>query len=88
MFEVESLLQSISGLTPLAVLLVALAGIVVGIAPSSFPLLTVAAGLAAGREAADDERIPFAVSLWLAAGFALGIATVDAVLVHCSALQG
>jgi hypothetical protein len=34
--------------TPLTIALVAFAGLVVGIAPSSFPLLSVAAELAAG----------------------------------------
>src|SRR5262249_22113344 len=45
----------------------------------SFPLLSVAAGLAAGQGAAapGERRIE---GLWQSAGFALGIATVDAVL--------
>lgn len=78
--DAESLLQNVGALTPFTVLLVALAGVVVGIAPSSFPLLTVAAGLAAGREAAAPDRTSVAHGLRLAAGFALGIASVDAVL--------
>ncbi len=87
MIELEPLLQDVTALTPFAVALVALAGIVVGIAPSSFPLLSVAAGLAAGQGAADpgDRRIE---GLWLSAGFALGIATVDAALGALFGLAG
>jgi len=79
MIGLEPLLQEISALTPLAVALVALAGLVVGIAPSAFPLISVAAGLAAGRGAAASGG-PRMEGLWLSAGFALGIATVDAML--------
>ena len=87
MTELESLLQEITALTPLAVALVALAGLVVGIAPSSFPLISVAAGLAAGQgaTASGERRIE---GLWLSAGFALGIATVDAVLGALFGLAG
>ncbi|MBI1260600.1 MAG: cytochrome C biogenesis protein [Rhizobiales bacterium] len=79
MIELEPLLENVTALTPLAVALVALAGLIVGIAPSSFPLISVAAGLAAGQGAATsgERRIE---GLWLSVGFALGIATVDAVL--------
>lgn len=77
--DLESLLGGNSGLTPAIVAVVALAGLVVGIAPSSFPLLSVATGLAAGRGAGEPDRSKTR-GLWLAAGFALGIATVDAVL--------
>jgi cytochrome c-type biogenesis protein len=87
MNELEQLLQNITTLTPFAVGLVALAGLVVGVAPSSFPLLSVAAGLAAGQGAASQtqQRIH---GLWLSAGFALGIATVDAVLGALFGLMG
>ena len=87
MSEVEPLLQNITALTPLALALVALAGLVVGIAPSSFPLLSVAAGLAAGQGATDLGRRR-AEGLWLAAGFALGIATMDAILGALFGLAG
>jgi cytochrome c-type biogenesis protein len=63
----------------LTIALVALAGLVVGIAPSSFPLLSVAAGLAAGRGDTDSAKRR-GEGFWLSAGFALGIATMDAVL--------
>lgn len=79
MNELEALLQNITTLTPFAVAAVALAGLIVGIAPSSFPLLSVAAGLAAGHGAADTSKRRIA-GLWLSAGFALGVATVDALL--------
>lgn len=79
MTDFEPLLQGVTELTPLAIGLVALAGLIVGIAPSSFPLLSVAAGLAAGRGTASADA-PRIEGLWLAAGFALGIAVVDAVL--------
>lgn len=87
MTALEPLLQDVTALTPLAVALVALAGLVVGIAPSSFPLISVAAGLAAGQGAAASggRRIE---GLWLSAGFALGIATVDAVLGALFGLAG
>jgi cytochrome c-type biogenesis protein len=49
LIDLEPLLQNVSALTPLTIALVALAGLVVGIAPSSFPLMSVAAGLAAGQ---------------------------------------
>jgi cytochrome c-type biogenesis protein len=87
MIELEPLLQEITGLTPFAVALVALAGLVVGIAPSSFPLMSVAAGLAAGQGVAGsgERRIG---GVWLSVGFALGIATVDAVLGALFGLAG
>lgn len=87
MTEIESLLQNVTELTPLAVGLVALAGLIVGIAPSSFPLLSVAAGLAAGRSTAAPSA-PSIEGVWLAAGFALGIAFVDAVLGALFGLAG
>lgn len=87
MSELEQLLQNISTLTPFAIALVAFAGLIVGIAPSSFPLLSVAAGLGAGQGAtsASQKRIQ---GLWFSAGFALGIATVDAMLGALFGLMG
>lgn len=79
MIEIEPLMEQITALTPYAVGLVALAGLIVGIAPSSFPLISVAAGLATGQGTASSGawRIQ---GLWLSAGFVLGIVTVDAML--------
>lgn len=79
MNELRQLLETITEITPYAIALVALAGLIVGIAPSSFPLLSVAAGLSTGQNTTNKslQRIH---GLWLSAGFALGIATVDAIL--------
>jgi len=85
--DLEPLLQNVTALTPLTIALVAFAGLVVGIAPSSFPLLSVAAGLAAGGGAADKSERR-GEGFWLSAGFALGIATVDAALGALFGLAG
>lgn len=87
MIDLDPLLQEITALTPFAVALVALAGLVVGIAPSSFPLMSVAAGLAAGQGAAESGKRRIA-GLWLSVGFVLGIATVDAALGALFGLAG
>ncbi|WP_119303567.1 cytochrome c biogenesis protein CcdA [Dongia deserti] len=86
MAELEPLLQNISGLSAFAIGLVALAGLVVGLAPSSLPLISVAAGLAGGREAAQPTE-PWA-GIRLAFGFALGIATIDALVGALFGLAG
>lgn len=77
MAGLEPLLQEITALTPLTIGIVLMAGLLVGIAPSSFALLSVAAAMAAERSKAESSRI---AGLWLPAGFALGIATTDAVI--------
>lgn len=87
MTELEQLLQSITTLTPFAIGVVALAGLIVGIAPSSFPLLSVAAGLAAGQGETNPRQRRIQ-GLWLSAGFVLGIATVDAILGVLFGLMG
>lgn len=87
MIELEPLLQNSSGLSPVAIGLVALAGLIVGVAPSSFPLISIAAGLAAGREAAQPGERRLA-GVRLAVGFALGIATVDALVGALFGLAG
>lgn len=79
MNELRQLLETITELTPYTIALVALAGLIVGIAPSSFPLLSVAAGLSTGQDAT-NKTLQHVHGLWLSAGFALGIATVDAIL--------
>ncbi|RWA75441.1 MAG: cytochrome C biogenesis protein [Mesorhizobium sp.] len=87
MIELEPLLEDITALTPFAIAIVALAGLVVGIAPSSFPLISVAAGFAAGQGATarDKRRVE---GFWLSVGFALGIATVDALIGAMFGLAG
>ena len=87
MSEIGQLLQNITALTPYTVALVAFAGLVVGIAPSSFPLLSVAAGLAAGHGATQSPKRRIE-GFRLSAGFALGIATIDAVLGALFGLMG
>lgn len=77
MSGLESLVDQIDSLTPAAIALMALLGLVVGVAPGSYPLLAAAAGLVAGQ----GERIrprPLR-GLYLAAGFVLGVAAIDAV---------
>lgn len=76
---VEMLLEQATAVTPTALAILALAGLVVGIAPSSFPLLSVAAGFAAGQARADAPRLRLD-GLWLSLGFALGITTMDALI--------
>lgn len=87
MINVEPLMWQITALTPYAVALAALAGLIVGIAPSSFPLISVATGLATGQGAAssNSRRIE---GLWLSAGFVLGIVTVDTLLGATFGLAG
>lgn len=83
----EPLMWQITALTPYAVALVALAGLIVGVAPSSFPLISVAVGLATGHGVASSSarRIE---GLWLSAGFVLGIVTVDTLLGATFGLAG
>jgi cytochrome c-type biogenesis protein len=79
MNDLRQLLETITELTPYAIALAALAGLIVGIAPSSFPLLSVAVSLGTGQGAANKDRRSI-LGLRLSAGFALGIATVDAIV--------
>jgi cytochrome c-type biogenesis protein len=84
--DVETLLENIGTLTPLALASVALVGVVVGIAPSSFPLIAITSGLGAGVEPdAGRERYR---ALWLSLGFVLGIVTVDVALGALFGLAG
>ncbi len=76
MSGLESLVSQIDALTPAGIALMALVGFLVGVAPGSYPLLATAAGLAASRpHGAAPRRWR---GLYLAAGFVLGIALVDA----------
>jgi cytochrome c-type biogenesis protein len=74
----ESLVQNIDALTPLALAGVTLAGLLVGIAPSSFPLISIASGFGAGFDPAGDHSRQR--GLWLSLGFVAGIVSVDVVL--------
>ncbi len=79
MIELEPLLSEITNLTPTAIGIVLFAGLVVGVAPSSFPLLSVAAGFVGGQEV-DLKTGQRFHGLVLSLGFVLGIALVDALI--------
>ncbi len=82
MHDLNAWFDQISATSPLAFALVALAGLVMGVAPSALPLYSVVVGYAgvptAGQEggAGVDKRR----GLRWSAGFVLGMATVDAAL--------
>jgi cytochrome c-type biogenesis protein len=65
-------LNQVSGMSPVALAAVAVAGLLVGIAPSSLPLYSVVAGYVSGQVSSRAK------GTLLSAGFALGQATVDA----------
>ncbi len=65
-----------SVLSPIGFAVVALAGLVMGVAPSSLPLYSIVVGYVSGQEA---ERVKArARGVYLSLGFVLGMATVDA----------
>lgn len=74
--EIAVWLEGIPILSPLAFVLIALAGLVMGVAPSSLPLIGVAFGYAAGNTDQSKKNRGF----WLALGLVLGMATVDAIV--------
>ena len=82
----ESLLGNLGSLTPVAVAAVALAGLIVGIAPSSFPLISIASGFGAANQTLGDRNRHR--GLVLALGFVAGIVTVDAILGALFGLAG
>jgi cytochrome c-type biogenesis protein len=72
----DTWLQQVSVTSPIGFALVAAAGLVMGVAPSSLPLASVVAGYVGGQARGPD------VSAWrkglqLSTGFILGLATVD-----------
>ena len=79
MSDLLAQLQSIPADSVAAFALVALAGLVMGVAPSSLPLMSVVVGTVAAREDTRD-RAAERRALLFAGGFVLGIATVDAAL--------
>lgn len=79
MIDLSTQMQDMTALTPFTVALAALAGLVVGIAPSSFPLISVATSLAAGQGMAESGKRRIG-GLRLSVGFVLGIVTVDVIL--------
>jgi len=79
MSGLESILGEITGLTPAGIGLMALAGFLVGVAPSSYPLLAAAVGFSAGGQAG-LARPTRNRAVMLASGFVLGVALVDGAL--------
>ena len=76
MLDPNAWFQNVSVVSPVGFALVALAGLIMGVAPSSLPLASVVAGYVGGqnREPAANAS---ATGLRLSLGFALGLATVD-----------
>lgn len=79
MLNPESWLTQVSVMSPLGFALVALAGLVIGVAPSSLPLASVVAGYVGGQTR-EREVNRLRKGLLLSAGFILGLATVDAAI--------
>lgn len=71
----HDLVSAAGGLSPFAFVLVAVAGLVMGLAPSTAALLPVTAGLVAGEERDAARRV-----LVMSGAFVLGVATVDMTL--------
>ena len=79
MLDLEAWFQHVAVMSPLGLALVALAGLITGVAPSSLPLASVVAGYVGGQSR-DGEAITRTTGLRLSAGFVLGLATVDAAI--------
>lgn len=77
--ELLGQLQEISAASPAAFALAMLAGLVMGVAPSSVPLMSVMVGSVAGQT---EAKTPTGVrrALLFSIGFVLGMATVDAAI--------
>jgi cytochrome c-type biogenesis protein len=78
MTDFESWFQQVSVTSPLGFALVALAGLIMGVAPSSLPLASVIAGYVGGQARSGDAGTRR--GLWSSAGFVLGLASVDAAI--------
>jgi cytochrome c biogenesis protein CcdA len=72
----DTWLQQVSVTSPIGFMLVAAAGLVMGMAPSSLPLASVVAGYVGGQ-ARQPDTSGWQKELWLSTGFILGLATVD-----------
>jgi cytochrome c-type biogenesis protein len=79
MIDFAAWLDQVSPTSPVAFGLVALAGLVMGVAPSSLPLISAVIGTVAARSEAQAEVARWE-TLSFPAGFVLGIATVDAMV--------
>ncbi len=76
MLDLAMLFDQISAMSPLAFAMVALAGLAMGVAPSSLPLFSIVVGYVAGQ-AGDDELRGRTRGLYLSSGFVLGMATLE-----------
>lgn len=77
--DLAPIMAGIDGVTLSAIAVVALAGMIVGVAPGSYPLAAVAVGFTGGdgmHGIGADRARAFRLSL----GYALGIAVVDAII--------
>ena len=79
MAELIALLEQTPVMSPLMIAVVALAGLTMGVAPSSLPMFSIVIGYVAGppSEQAAPAR---SRGLLLSSGFVLGMATVDAAI--------
>ncbi len=79
MLDLDTWFQHVSVASPIGFALVALAGLIMGVAPNSLSLASVVAGYVGGqsRGAETDTRM---TGLRLSAAFVLGLATVDAAI--------
>ena len=81
MFDLSAWLDQVSAMSSLAFALVALAGLTMGVAPSSLPLYSVVVGYVAAQGApARDRTKSRSRGFLLASGFVLGMASVDAAI--------
>lgn len=79
MFSLDAWFHQVSVASALGFALVALAGLVMGFAPSSLPLAAVVAGYVGGQRPREETNRR-STGLRLSAGFVLGLATIDAVI--------
>ncbi len=77
--DLATLFDQISAMSPFAFAMVALAGLAMGVAPSSFPMFSIVVGYVAGQ-AGEREGTARSKGLLLSSGFVLGMATVDAAI--------
>lgn len=75
----DSLIQQAADLKPAGLILMALAGLLAGVAPGSYPLLAAGIGLSAPQRTQADGGLRWRAA-YLAAGFVLAIAIVDALV--------
>jgi cytochrome c-type biogenesis protein len=74
--DFDAWFQHVSVTSPVGFALVALVGLLMGVAPSSLPIASVVGGYVAGQSGDQGTRKRM-LGLWLSAGFVLGLATID-----------